>query len=203
MQDWEWVLKKIQELNPKSVLDVGCGNGTRVAIPAAKLGFNVTGVDIDKTSIDKAKLLSAGMKNARFLHISIENLEEKFDIVTCLETLEHLRRPDSRLLLRSIIEHGDRFIISVPNGYGLTEVVGRIGKFLRKLGLRRKKLETKYTENYSFHLQYFSYSEFKRFLASEGLVVVDAFFPKWFGVTRNVKCSRPPPVSRVVAIAPR
>src|SRR5829696_10007851 len=45
------------------VLDVGCGNGSELALPLARLGFEVTGIDIHAPSIEHARQLGVDVAN--------------------------------------------------------------------------------------------------------------------------------------------
>ncbi len=58
------------------VLDVGCGDGT-TALPEAKLGADVLGVDIARNLVDagNARAQAAGLKNCRFQHGDASHLE--------------------------------------------------------------------------------------------------------------------------------
>ena len=51
----DFIVDSILSMNNKSVsvLDIGCGNGN-ISMALGVVGFNVTGIDIDKTSIDTA-----------------------------------------------------------------------------------------------------------------------------------------------------
>lgn len=68
------------------VLDLGCGDGT-TALPAAKLGANVQGVDIAENLVaaGNARAAAAGLDNLRFQEGDASNLEdiadESFDLV--------------------------------------------------------------------------------------------------------------------------
>ena len=50
----EKIFAKLCQRKPKSILDVGCGTGSHAVI-LSKRGYNVTGIDISKTMIKKAK----------------------------------------------------------------------------------------------------------------------------------------------------
>jgi SAM-dependent methyltransferase len=71
------------------VLDLGCGDGT-TAIPAAKRGANVTGVDIASNLVaaGKARASAIGLTNIRFQEGDASNLEdiadESFDLVVSM-----------------------------------------------------------------------------------------------------------------------
>jgi 2-polyprenyl-3-methyl-5-hydroxy-6-metoxy-1,4-benzoquinol methylase len=107
------------------VLDAGCGNGSQLALPLIKDGFNLTGVDTDQSSIEHARNLSAGAANAKFFCQRVEELPEAelFDVVILSEVLEHLKEPQS--LLKEGIRRlgaGGILIVTVPNGYGEFEL---------------------------------------------------------------------------------
>ena len=86
-------------LSGKTVLDVGCGGGI-LAESMAAAGARVTGIDMNKPVIDIAKLhqLESGHQ-IEYLAISAEDMAaqrpEQFDVITCLEMLEHVPDPAS------------------------------------------------------------------------------------------------------------
>jgi SAM-dependent methyltransferase len=106
------------------VLDVGCGNGSLIAIPLARGGFDVTGVDLHQPSIEHAKRLAFAMPNARFLEATVTDLvASPFDVVILSEVLEHVSDPEALLLdsLRLLKPQGI-VVVTVPNGYGEFEI---------------------------------------------------------------------------------
>lgn len=118
--DPEGDFKPIHQLNPlrmdyiqrytnglvgKKVLDVGCGGGI-LSEAMAKLGAQVTGIDMTVAPLEVARLHA--QENAvevdyqqttveEFLLQQLERLGEegKFDVVTCMEMLEHVPDPQS------------------------------------------------------------------------------------------------------------
>ena len=86
-------------LKDKKILDVGCGGGI-LAESLALEGAIVTGIDMAEAGLEVAKLhlLESGLE-VDYQKIPVEEFAEqqpeKFDIVTCLEMLEHVPDPSS------------------------------------------------------------------------------------------------------------
>jgi 2-polyprenyl-6-hydroxyphenyl methylase/3-demethylubiquinone-9 3-methyltransferase len=88
------------------VLDVGCGGGL-VSEGLAEFGGTVTGIDMGEAPLNVAKLhlLESG-HDIEYLKITAEELAaqrpEQYDVVTCLEMLEHV--PDPSSVIRACAE---------------------------------------------------------------------------------------------------
>jgi 2-polyprenyl-6-hydroxyphenyl methylase/3-demethylubiquinone-9 3-methyltransferase len=86
-------------LNAKKVLDIGCGGGILSEAMAAR-GAQVTGIDMAQMSLDVARmhLLESGLK-VDYQKMTAEQFAEQneaqFDVVCCLEMLEHVPDPAS------------------------------------------------------------------------------------------------------------
>ncbi len=95
----EWIQSLCQGLEGKSIIDVGCGGGI-LAESMAAAGAEVTGIDLAQKSLNVARLhgLESGIK-VEYKNISAEQIAserpEKYDIVTCMEMLEHVPDPGS------------------------------------------------------------------------------------------------------------
>lgn len=95
----EWI-SQFQSLSGLDVLDVGCGGGILTDAMARK-GAQATGIDLANASIQVAQLhaLDAQTPNVKYLCMSAEALAEQapasFDVVTCMEMLEHVPHPES------------------------------------------------------------------------------------------------------------
>ena len=83
----------------KKVLYVGCGGGI-LAEALSELGANVTGIDASENTIGVAKSHSRSIgSDVIYIQNTIEEFisshpNEKFDVITCLEMLEHVPSPN-------------------------------------------------------------------------------------------------------------
>jgi 2-polyprenyl-3-methyl-5-hydroxy-6-metoxy-1,4-benzoquinol methylase len=108
-----------------SVLDIGSGNGSQLAIPLADAGYQVTAVDPHQPSIEHGRRLAP---DVRFFHgLVFELAPNRFDCVIIAEVLEHLDAPEALLgaALPYLAELGI-LIVTVPNGYGEFELDRRL-----------------------------------------------------------------------------
>ena len=95
--DW---INGLSTLAGKRVLDVGCGGGI-LADAMARKGADVLGIDLATKSLKVAQLhaLEAQTPHINYREISAEALAAEqpasFDVVTCMEMLEHVPNPQS------------------------------------------------------------------------------------------------------------
>jgi len=84
----------------KAVLDVGCGGGI-LAESMARRGANVLGIDLATKALRVAQLhaLESGVQGLQYREVAVEALAAEapasFDVVTCMEMLEHVPEPAS------------------------------------------------------------------------------------------------------------
>ena len=104
----------------RRVLDVGCGGGI-LSEAMARLGATVTGIDLSEKPLRVAQLhlLESGL-DVEYLGISAEEMAEKnpgtFDVVTCMELLEHVPDPASTVAAcAKLIKPGGRVFFSTIN----------------------------------------------------------------------------------------
>ena len=127
----EYISSKV-ELEDKTLLDVGCGGGI-LAEALHDKGAIVTGIDAAGPGIEIAK--HHAKKNNKLIDYQestaedlIQKSSEKYDVVTCLEVLEHV--PDPKLLVKTCIDllkpNGDLFLSTInknPRSW-ITAIVG-------------------------------------------------------------------------------
>ena len=95
----DWILSQCS-LQGKSALDIGCGGGI-LSDAMARKGANVLGIDLASKALKVAQLhaLEAQTPNVSYREISAEALAVEqagsFDVVTCMEMLEHVPDPAS------------------------------------------------------------------------------------------------------------
>jgi len=113
-------INQIAPLENKEILDIGCGGGI-LSESMAKLGGKVTGIDLGEAPLEVAKLhlLESGQA-VDYQQISAEELAEqqpqKYDIITCMEMLEHVPVPSSVIAACSqLVKPGGHIFFSTIN----------------------------------------------------------------------------------------
>jgi 2-polyprenyl-6-hydroxyphenyl methylase / 3-demethylubiquinone-9 3-methyltransferase len=105
---------------PKYVLDVGCGGGI-LSEAMARGGARVLGIDLSRAVLDVAALHALESKiDVHYREIAAEDLARDepagFDLVTCMEMLEHVPDPAGTLrALAALVKPGGDVIVSTLN----------------------------------------------------------------------------------------
>ena len=113
-------VKNLQKALPNfkgSILDIGAGDGAFLSEALGTLAISNLGIEPSIRAIEKCDDDRVNLKN-----IAIEELEttEKFDLVTCFQTIEHLIDPKKFInRIKKFISPGGYFAISCHNRLSL------------------------------------------------------------------------------------
>lgn len=114
----------IRLLNPKSVIDVGCGTGTFLNV------FKQYGVNdilgLDGPWVNKTLLLN-NINSEEFQECNLEEefkLNKKYDLVISLEVAEHLSTDSADMFIQNLINSGNVILFSaaIPNQGGQNHI---------------------------------------------------------------------------------
>ena len=120
--DWIERLVGASGVRGKQVLDVGCGGGILAEAMARRGATQVLGIDLAEKPLKVAQLhaLEAGIGNIDYREVAVEALAIKqpaaFDVVTCMEMLEHV--PDPASVVRAcatLVKPGGQVFFSTIN----------------------------------------------------------------------------------------
>ena len=120
----DWIERQLGAggVRGKRVLDVGCGGGILAEAMARRGAAEVLGIDLATKPLKVAQLhaLEAGVENVEYREIAVEALAAAqpagFDIVTCMEMLEHV--PDPASVVRAcaaLVKPGGQVFFSTLN----------------------------------------------------------------------------------------
>jgi 2-polyprenyl-6-hydroxyphenyl methylase/3-demethylubiquinone-9 3-methyltransferase len=185
-------------LEGKQVLDIGCGGGILSEAMAAK-GAKVTGIDMAEQSLEVARLhlLESGFQidyQQSTAESFAEQNAEQFDVVTCLEMLEHVPDPSS------IIQAAAKML--KPDGCLVLSTLNRNPKsYLLAIVAAEyvMKMLPKGTHEYS---KFVKPSELARAARLSGLEVTDITGMSYSPLTRQYSLGRDVDVNYLMACHP-
>jgi len=152
-QHWQCDECSRRPLDGRTALDVGCGAGL-LTEPLARLGARASGIDASPELIDVARRHAAAMGlDIDYRAGDVQELEGRFDLITCMEVIEHVADPAAFVqALARRLAPGGLLVLSTPNATGwsklltitLAEGLGRIPKgthdFAKFIAPERMKL---------------------------------------------------------------
>ena len=106
--------------NPKTVLDLGCGEGTLMQFVSDGKNWQITGIEIYKKAIDVARKRNAYCKliQGDLLKTIKNNLKSKYDVVFFSQVIEHVTRSQGEKILDEIEKLAKkRIIVGTPRGF--------------------------------------------------------------------------------------
>ena len=123
-QHWQCDECSRTPLEGKTALDVGCGAGL-LAEPLARLGAKVTGIDASPEVIAIAREHSSAMAlSIDYRAGEVQELEGRFDLITCMEVIEHVADPAAFVkALAGRLAVGGLLIMSTPNATGWSKLL--------------------------------------------------------------------------------
>lgn len=158
------IKKSITCFRPGKLLDVGTERGT-TAEKLVKMGFDVTAVDVDKLSVQKAR--KRGIK-AFQIDVQEEALPFQaryFDTVWAGEIIEHLIDPLNFFSeVRRVLKDDGVFVFTVPN---ITSLKNRV----RVLLCMMPQFACGYTSLWHGHMRDYNIAEVRALLAKSGFEV--------------------------------
>jgi len=161
-------VKRLIPDNVTRVLEVGCGAGysTRILKEFFPKSVNYSASDISAELLNLARTRVPGIQFEQHSIYDLPNADNSVDLVICLETLEHLDRPEAALkeIYRVTRKHA---IFSVPREPLWRTLNIARGKYIPNLG------------NTPGHINHWSRNSFKRFLAKHFKIVDTATPIPW------------------------
>lgn len=145
---------EISTLNPKTILDFGCGEGFfwKAMKDRGLSAVNIVGVDIRKKSIERAKSILPEYDFRQLDLFEINPDDFQFDLVMAIEVLEHLHEPNLYLNHLSRLS-SNHFLFSVPFEPWFRMINLLRGRDIMRLG------------NHPEHANHWSPTSFRKFLA--------------------------------------
>jgi GT2 family glycosyltransferase/2-polyprenyl-3-methyl-5-hydroxy-6-metoxy-1,4-benzoquinol methylase len=106
--------KIVNELRPQRVLDAGCAKGFLVEALRDR-GVEAFGFDISEYAISEVR---PDIRPHCWVQRVDEPLNERYDVITCIEVLEHVSESEALTAARSFATHADAVLFSsTPNGF--------------------------------------------------------------------------------------
>lgn len=152
-------LRKIFELFGKidiasagKLADFGCSNGYIISLLKERIfngkSWDFYGFDYEENLLMLAK--KRGLENTQFLSLNVNipqdgHLNNRFDIVTCFETLEHVGNIENAFTnLYNACKQGGKILFTIPNEKGFPGIIKFLGR-----GILRKNTYGEFFKNES------------------------------------------------------
>jgi 2-polyprenyl-3-methyl-5-hydroxy-6-metoxy-1,4-benzoquinol methylase len=149
------------EAAPRTVLDVGCGEGVLTHKWAQRLEGRIVGIDLEDPAI-QAEWSKRQAPNLSYRVMKAESLpfeEGEFDLAAAIEVLEHVPDPEHTVAQMARVARGGHVLVSVPREPLWRGLNMARGAYVRDLG------------NTPGHVNHWSKQSFVRLLARHGEVI--------------------------------
>jgi 2-polyprenyl-6-hydroxyphenyl methylase/3-demethylubiquinone-9 3-methyltransferase len=195
----EWI-DSLASLPGKTVLDIGCGGGI-LAEAMARSAAHVMGIDLAGKALGVARLhaLETGVENIEYREVAAEALAAErpaaFDVVTCMEMLEHVPEPASVVqACAALVRPGGWIFFSTLNRNPKSFLLGIVGaEYLLQL-------LPKGTHEYA---RFIKPSELARWCRAAGLELETSRGMEYNPLTRRFRLSGDTSVNYVLACRKR
>jgi 2-polyprenyl-3-methyl-5-hydroxy-6-metoxy-1,4-benzoquinol methylase len=113
-------LSRIQKIKPKGhFLDIGCAHGLLLD-KAKQAGYETQGVEPTLANATVARRKGHAVFNGWLSDFVAQNVERRFDVITCLDVIEHIDDPKSFMqLAASLLADDGLMVVSTPNYSGV------------------------------------------------------------------------------------
>lgn len=176
------VAEEIAPLAPEAVLDAGCGEGESLERLARYLPGSVTGIDLNPESVEFTRRRIPGGEFQVADLLGLPFPDDSFDLVFCLEVLEHIPEPAAALAELARVCRGD-LVLSVPAEPWFRLGSLARGKYLAGWG------------NHPEHVNHWNPRTFGEFLSGQLEVVsVERTIP-WLVAHCRTSGGQPPPIA--------
>ncbi|MDQ6621686.1 MAG: bifunctional 2-polyprenyl-6-hydroxyphenol methylase/3-demethylubiquinol 3-O-methyltransferase UbiG [Pseudomonadota bacterium] len=191
-----WVERVCGGLRDKDVLDVGCGGGILSEAMATR-GARVLGIDLADRALGVARLhrLESGVQ-LDYRLVSVEALAEElpahFDVITCMEMLEHVPRPES------IVEACGRLL--KPGGIAVFSTISRNSKAYVYAILGAEYLLRLLPRGTHDYARFLRPAEIARFGRASGMLPIEISGMRYNPLTRTFHLTSDTSVNYLIAL---
>jgi 2-polyprenyl-3-methyl-5-hydroxy-6-metoxy-1,4-benzoquinol methylase len=126
-----------------TILDVGCGSGKLLQFLLAKGFINLHGVDISPEQTALARQVCKNITEANLLNF-LETTNNKYDLITALDVIEHLDKEEILRFLNSCytaLKGSGRLIVQTPNADSLWGMSIKYGDFTHEIAFSPHSLK--------------------------------------------------------------
>lgn len=114
-------IQLVKKYTSEDILDIGCGDGfllNNLMRNADMQSIQGVGIDVDQKPIRFAQAFATDLSNTTFICEDIFVYERKFQLISCIETLEHIPNEMIALFVDRIaylLRGGGHLVVSVPS----------------------------------------------------------------------------------------
>lgn len=125
-------MKLINKLKPKgNFLDIGCAQGFLLD-SAKQAGYATYGVEPTHKNAEVARAKGHSVSNGWLSDFVVNAGNQRFDVIACLDVIEHINDPKPFLILASsLLAEGGLMVVSTPNYSGVAaKLLGKHDPFM-------------------------------------------------------------------------